>query len=85
VSSSEAISIQSDEKILAAGLVGADFALARYNADGTLDTTFGSGGLVTTDFDNNDEFAQALGIQSDGKIILGGTSNADFALARYRY
>jgi uncharacterized delta-60 repeat protein len=85
LSSSRAVAIQPDGKILAAGSVGDDFALARYNADGTLDTAFGSGGLVTTDFDNNDEFARALSIQSDGKIVLGGPSNADFALARYRY
>src|SRR5262245_49687801 len=43
--------IQPDGKVVAAGVGGfVDFALARYNANGTLDPTFGSGGKVTTDF-----------------------------------
>src|SRR6266511_2983969 len=68
-----------------------DFALARYKLkpDGTLDTTFGSGGKVITDFSgsDSDDYAYALAIQSDAKILAGGFSNAngfyDFALARY--
>jgi uncharacterized delta-60 repeat protein len=71
-----------------------DFALARYNTDGSLDTSFGTGGMVLTDFNNgNNDVANALAIQKDGKIILAGFSNAigsdgfllaaDFALARY--
>ena len=42
---------------------GKDFALARFNADGTLDTTFGTGGLVTTDFAGDDATATAMAIQ----------------------
>src|SRR5262249_42678580 len=49
------VAVQADGKILAAGVAGfngvANFALARYNSDGTLDASFGSGGLVTTAFD----------------------------------
>jgi len=59
-----------------------DFGLARYNADGSLDTTFGTGGLVTTDFGFNDT-ACGVAIDGDGKIVLGGHSRYDFALARY--
>ena len=93
------IAIQSDGKILAAGSshnynssVGyylSDFALARYNTDGSLDTSFGSGGKVETDFFGETDYAKTVTIQSDGKIVLGGTAwggrnyRSDFALARY--
>ncbi|MFZ4524190.1 MAG: Ig-like domain-containing protein [Chlorobium sp.] len=59
-----------------------DFALLRYNADGTLDDTFGVGGKVTTDFGGTD-YAFSVALQSDGKIVLSGGSNGDFAIARY--
>jgi uncharacterized delta-60 repeat protein len=73
------VAIQSDGKIIAVGstrkpLAGAnrDFALARYNTDGSLDTTFGSGGKVATDFFGRDDFALAVAIQQDGKIVATG-------------
>jgi uncharacterized delta-60 repeat protein len=84
-----AVVLQSDGKIVLAGFDGSgDFALARYNADGSLDTTFGSGGKVTTDFAGGNDSANAVALQSDGKIIVAGTTYtgvgaADFALARY--
>ncbi len=88
-----ALALQSDGKLIAvgssdsAGVTKTDFALARYNADGTLDTSFGTGGKVTTDFMSASDSAQALALQSDGKIIavgwaFNGTNN-DFAMARY--
>jgi uncharacterized delta-60 repeat protein len=91
----DALVIESDGKIVVAGdaLVGdsnLDFALARYDSDGTLDPTFGADGTVLTDFSGSGSFdgARALAIQSDGKIVAGGSSDAsgesdDFALARY--
>jgi len=93
-----AVAIQADDKIVAAGTTGGtdrDFALARYNTDGTLDTTFGTGGKVTTDFTDirgtittwgrsDSDNANAVAIQSDGKIVAAGTAGVtDFALARY--
>lgn len=62
--------------------------LARYNTDGTLDTTFGSGGTVMTDFTPKIDFAFAVAIQADGKIVTAGVSglggaHPKFALARY--
>lgn len=80
--------IQPDGKIVVAGGSGnapnADFALARYNEDGTLDNSFGTGGKITTDFNNNSDGASSLVIQSDGKIVaVGFANNNDFALARY--
>jgi uncharacterized delta-60 repeat protein len=64
-----------------------DFALARYNINGSLDDTFGSNGKVTTFFGNNHEEANSIRIDSDGKIVAGGfavnATHFDFALARY--
>jgi hypothetical protein len=54
------------------GLVGSNFALARYNSDGTLDPSFGTGGTVTTDFAGGDDSAHALAVQADGKLVAAG-------------
>ena len=94
-----AIVIQPDGKILVAGgafplfTLAGDFELARYNPDGSLDPTFGSGGIVTTSFPGQGSFAFSLALQTDGKIIAAGTdfvnfssndsSNTDFGLERY--
>jgi uncharacterized delta-60 repeat protein len=90
----QSVALQSDGKIVVAGeaftpgVYGSDFALARYNSDGSLDTSFGTGGKVTTDFDGNSGNGQSVTVQSDGKIVVAGyfsTSSyiLDFALARY--
>jgi|GEM_PF-1332377 len=64
-----------------------DFALARYQADGSLDTAFGQQGRVMTDFDGRDDRAVGLAVQTDGLIVLAGQalkgSQPDFAVARY--
>ena len=84
-----AIALQSDGKIILVGeAVDAtlpDFAVVRLNADGTLDNSFGSGGKVITPMGADYDYAYAVVIQSDGRIVVGGTANspADFALARY--
>ena len=89
-----ALALQSDGRIVAAGrasipLHGFDFALARYNIDGTLDAGFGIGGRVITDFFAGNDRATSIVIQPDGRIVVGGdafntnTGNTDFALARY--
>ena len=62
---------------------GADFALARYNGDGSLDPSFGENGWISTDLGGEDDLASAVLLQPDGKILLAGTSQLDFALARY--
>ncbi len=62
-----------------------DFALARYNRNGTPDTTFDTGGRITTGFSaGSDDEGHAGAIQTDGKIIVAGASDRDFALARYK-
>ena len=76
----EALALQADGKIVAAGFNDAAFALARYIANGSLDPTFGTGGKVTTHFDRS-FFASAVAIQPDGKIVASG--GRPFALARY--
>jgi uncharacterized delta-60 repeat protein len=87
-----ALGIQkSDDSILVAGSSfnssNYDFALLRYTKNGSLDTIFGTGGIATTSIGSGIDYAYALGIQSDGKIVLAGTSqngsNFNFALARY--
>ena len=64
----------------------ADFALARYNPNGSLDTSFSGDGKQTTDFGGHDA-ANGVALQADGKIVVVGTAGTrqrvDFALARY--
>ena len=76
------VAIQADGKIVAVGAGGGGFALARYNADGSLDTSFSGDGKQTTDFGNFDG-ASAVAIQANGKIVAVGEVSGNFALARY--
>jgi uncharacterized delta-60 repeat protein len=84
-----AVAIQGDGKIVAGGFAavsGVDFALARYNTDGSLDPTFDGDGKVTTDYGFGSSQVYGLAIQADGKIVAAGygSSNVqDFFLARY--
>ena len=80
--------IQDDGKIVVTGYNGSgNVGVARLNADGTMDSGFGSGGITVTDIGGSDDQARDLVIASDGKIIIGGYTNAngkyDFAAARY--
>ncbi|HEX5008806.1 MAG TPA: delta-60 repeat domain-containing protein [Planctomycetota bacterium] len=94
-----AVVVQPDGKLVVAGgafplftFLG-DFELVRYNPDGSLDTSFGVGGIVTTSFPGQGSYAFDVALQPDGKIVAAGTdyvnfssqqsSNTDFALARY--
>ncbi|HXI93524.1 MAG TPA: HYR domain-containing protein [Blastocatellia bacterium] len=82
------IAVQSNGKIVVAGGNNNDFALARLNTDGSLDSTFGTGGLVITDFSGNNDQAFAVALDSSGKIVVAGSTTSastgiDFALARY--
>jgi uncharacterized delta-60 repeat protein len=76
------VAIQSDGKIVVVGRTFFNFALARYNRDGSLDPDFGSGGKVITEA-NSIVSAQAVAIQSDGKIVVAGQDSEDFATIRY--
>jgi uncharacterized delta-60 repeat protein len=85
------LALQPDNKILAAGYSwnggNWDFALVRYNANGSLDTTFDGDGKLTTALGFGDAYGSSLALQADGKILLAGHSwngsNYDFALVRY--
>lgn len=89
---------QSDGKIIVAGtlfvdvVIGdqsdTDFVLVRYNRNGSLDTTFGNGGVVSTDFFGREDDAFSVLLQPDGKIVAVGSANDpasyyDFAAVRY--
>ena len=79
------VALQADGKIVAAGgagIAGPDFALARYNPNGSLDTSFSGDGKQTTDFGGNDS-ASGVAIQANGRIVAVGSDGDDFALARY--
>ena len=86
------VAIQQDGKIIMAGSgyytdIHGDnqynFLLLRYNIDGSLDESFGDRGAVISDFDLHDDFIQNMVLQTDGKIVLAGTSGIDVILARY--
>ena len=67
---------------------GYDFALARYNTDGSLDTTFGTGGVVVTDFASGDDVIRGLAVLPDGSIVaagdeVDGSGHRTFGLAKY--
>jgi uncharacterized delta-60 repeat protein len=81
----EGVAIQADGKIVTAGTADVtQFALARYNTNGTLDSTFSGDGMQTTDFTSGPDFALGVAIQGDGKIVTAGTADfREFALARY--
>jgi uncharacterized delta-60 repeat protein len=87
------VAVQPDSRIVAAGYTwisgGFDFAVARYNSNGTPDASLGVGGTVTTDFAGPNDRASSIAIQPDGKLVVGGAAGGfvsrgfDFALARY--
>jgi uncharacterized delta-60 repeat protein len=86
------IAVQSNGRIVLAGYSygtqGLDFSLIGYTSNGMVDSTFGTGGFVTTDFPGaTDDIAYALTVQVDGKLVVAGRTGDypqnDFAVARY--
>ncbi|MBI3449023.1 MAG: HYR domain-containing protein [Acidobacteria bacterium] len=85
-----AVVIDAHGRIVAAGVssdgVQRDFAVARYNEDGTLDTSFGTNGLVTVQFDGKNASANAVAVDGQGRIVVAGVSyigtHQDIAVAR---
>jgi uncharacterized delta-60 repeat protein len=86
------LAIQTDGKILLGGNCQGesnwDFSIARFNSNGTLNTSFGSSGKVIQPIDSADDYVRSLAIQPNGKILLGGNcsngSNDDFCIARFK-
>jgi uncharacterized delta-60 repeat protein len=81
------IVLQPDGKIVIGGYIwngsSTDVLLIRLNTNGTTDNTFGTNGIVITDFGNTGEVAEAIALQDDGKILLAGDHNDRFMLLRY--
>jgi len=76
--SAAAAVIQPDRKIVVAGRAGDDFGVARYNPDGSLDPSFGIGGLQRTHLGvtgYDSDYAAAVALQPDGKIVVAGTTD----------
>src|SRR6185503_18668917 len=88
-----AVAIQADGKIVVVGAddLGSDFAIARFNPDGSPDSSFDGDGKVTTGTVPDGGFAEALDVAiqpADQKIVVAGYAigpdgSEDFALARY--
>ena len=92
----QAVALQqvgTEDKIIVAGHTGvgignSNFMVARYNVDGTLDTTFNApAGMIATDISGRDDRAFAVAVQADGKILVAGEAdngaNLDIAVVRY--
>jgi uncharacterized delta-60 repeat protein len=88
--------VQPDGKVVVAGWTGgssSNFALVRYNANGSLDTSFGGNkakGVVSTDINNSKDYGWVMALQADGKIVVAGTTipknsttTLDLAVVRY--
>ena len=77
--------IQPDGKIVVAGgafplfTFAGNFKVVRYNPNGRLDTSFGNGGIVTTNFPQG-SYASDVALQADGKIVAAGTVFVDFII-----
>ena len=85
-----AVALQPDGKIVVAGYcsngTNSDFCLARYLPNGALDTSFNTTGKVITPFGSGDDYARAVALQPDGKIVVAGdcyNGTYDFCLARF--
>ena len=81
-----AVAVQSDGKIVAVGTNGCcgsvAIILARFNANGTPDATFDSDGKVTLAIPGAEDYAQAIALQADGRILVGGSTDGALLVAR---
>jgi len=80
------VAVRPDGRVVVAGYSSVNnwtyFALAQYKIDGTLDSTFGSDGIVLTTF-SEPSYGGSIALQPDGKIVVGGGSYIFWLLARY--
>jgi uncharacterized delta-60 repeat protein len=85
------LAVQPDGKIVVVGYSGSgfptsDFGVVRFKPDGSLDPTFGTGGVVRTDFGGSHDVPFAVALQGDGKVVVGGLTShgsPSFGLVRY--
>ena len=87
--SANGVAIQPDGKLVVAGATAGsssqstgDFAVARYNSNGTLDASFGAGGKVSIDFSGRHDGARGVAVQPDGKIVVVGWATPNGNRAR---
>lgn len=82
-----AVLLQPDGKLVAAGAVDNDFVVARFHSNGLLDDSFGFNGIARTPVGVGGAEANAIALQADGKIVVAGLAyngfNTDFAVLRY--
>jgi uncharacterized delta-60 repeat protein len=82
----EDVIVQPDGRIVAVGSRksrAVDIALLRYEDDGDLDATFGTGGMVASPYEDTLDLGYSVALQPDGKILVGGTANLNPAVARF--
>jgi uncharacterized delta-60 repeat protein len=81
------VALAPDGTIVAGGVVAprpnGDLAVVRYSKSGILDRTFAHTGYATADFGQRDDRVRAIALQPDGKVVAVGSSETDFALARF--
>src|SRR5262249_55664358 len=84
------IALQADGNIVAAGRTSTNIALARYNPDGSLDSSFGSGGRVVTNLSpagippgQVNDVARGVAVDSSGRVVVAGGAGNDFGVLRY--
>jgi uncharacterized delta-60 repeat protein len=87
------IAVQADGRVVVVGTSNSgsgnsEFAVARFNDDGSLDNSFGVGGLVTTSFSGGDDVGSGIAVQADGRVVVVGTSDngsgaSELAVARF--
>ncbi|HEX7245293.1 MAG TPA: hypothetical protein VF245_07000 [Solirubrobacterales bacterium] len=84
-----AVQVQKNGRVIAAGTIhdeetgAVNYAVARYETDGSLDTSFGEDGMVTTEFEESQNGARAIALQPDGKIVIAGGAPGGFGVIRY--
>ena len=83
----QSVAVQSDGKVVVAGyaLVGGnyDVAVVRYTSSGALDSTFGTGGIVTVDFSGGHDLGYGLDLDSSGRIVVAGVVDASSANSEF--
>ncbi len=84
-SQGKSVAVQWNGKIVVGAIADSGFTIVRYKRDGSLDNSWGAGGIVATDFEVFFDALQSVVIQPDGKIVAVGTTNQNskFAVARY--
>jgi uncharacterized delta-60 repeat protein len=79
------IALQADGKVVVTGESlgsAANFAILRYNTDGSLDVGYGSGGRVEIDFDGWDDYAHGIALDGMGRAVIAGDGNGRFGVVR---